>query len=94
MLTLASSPGGRIYHAWASIKEVIENLSKTFLELQVSKEILVEEAVRQVSNLAKGLQMKVSYLEARMVPSTTQEVRDQREVYAKSIVATMSEAVE
>ena len=50
--------------------------------------------MRQVSNLTKKLQMKVSYLEARMVPSTPQEVRDRREADPKSAVASMLVVVE
>lgn len=56
----------------ARIKEVIMDLSKTFPEAAVGEESLAEEAVRQVASLSKGLQVKVSKLEARMIPSTPQ----------------------
>lgn len=70
------------------------DLSKTFPQLVISEESSVEEAIRQVSSLMKGLQMKVSDIETRMLSSTPQEVRDQREVEAKSAVTSMFEAVE
>jgi len=76
------------------IKVEIGKLSRTFLEFELQSEGIAEKAVRQVTGLVKNLQVKVIKLEARVVPSTPPEIRDQREVDVKSAVASMSAAVE
>jgi len=47
-----------------------------------------------VTGHVRNLQVKVVDLEAKMVPSTPQDVRDQRDVDAKSVFMTMSTIVE
>jgi hypothetical protein len=67
------------------VKEAVNSALLSMTVLEKMKEDLV---VNQVVNLAKAiqqLQQRVTELELQTVPSTPQEVRDQREATARSI---------
>lgn len=77
------------------IKETIDTLSRTFLELAIQAEGTTEEVVHQVTDLVKNIQVRVVEVEAQVIRSTPQEVQDQCEVNAKgaktSITATVGQ---
>lgn len=75
------------------IKETIDTLSRTFPELEIQVEGTTEEVMCQVTDLVKNLQVWVVELEAQLIPSMPQEVRDQREVDAKGATTNITATV-
>jgi uncharacterized protein YaaN involved in tellurite resistance len=65
------------------VKEVVNRALHSVTGLEKKEEEPVEHQVAQLAEIIQQLQQRITDLELRTVPSTPQDVRDQREATAR-----------
>jgi DNA primase len=68
------------------VKEAVSRALRSVTGLEKKEEDPVEHQVAQLVEAIQQLQQRIADLELQTVPSTLQDVRDQREATAQSIV--------
>jgi uncharacterized protein with PIN domain len=71
------------------VKEAVSKACRSVLGLVQEEQEPVEAQVAKLAETLQQFQARIDELEARTVPSTPQEVRDQREESAKNTVASI-----
>jgi hypothetical protein len=73
------------------VKEAVNRALHSVMGLEQKEEYLVEHQVAQIVESIQHLQQRIAYLELKTIPSTLQDVRNQREAIAQSVVERIRE---